>query len=37
MGALGMAATGAAIGTQVMPGYGTAIGAGIGLLGGMMA
>lgn len=37
MGALGMAATGAAIGTQVMPGWGTAIGAGVGLLGGMYA
>ena len=33
-GALGGAAAGAAAGTAIMPGWGTAIGAGIGLLGG---
>ena len=31
--ALGRAAAGAAMGTAIMPGWGTAIGAGVGLLG----
>jgi predicted lipid-binding transport protein (Tim44 family) len=31
--ALGGAAAGAAMGTAIMPGWGTAIGAGVGLLG----
>lgn len=34
--ALGMAATGASIGTTIMPGVGTAIGAGIGLVAGAL-
>lgn len=35
--ALSGAAGGAAIGTSIMPGWGTAIGAGVGLLGGLLA
>lgn len=35
--ALGGAASGAATGTMIMPGWGTAIGAGVGLLGGLFA
>jgi hypothetical protein len=34
--ALGGAAAGAAVGTQIYPGWGTAIGAGVGLIGGLL-
>jgi hypothetical protein len=36
MGGLGGAASGAALGSMIMPGFGTAIGAGLGLLGGLL-